>query len=63
LHSQMSVQNTVVATAEMLQAHINTNPKPRVTEMPTDIYKSFRKLLEQSNKVLYRRSRKLSLND
>ena len=63
LHSQMSVQDTVVATAEMLQAHINTNPKPRVTEMPTDIYESFRKLLEQSNKVLYRRSRKLSLKD
>jgi acyl-CoA thioester hydrolase len=63
LHSQMSVQNTVVATAEMLQAHINTKPKPRVTEMPTDIYESFRKLLGQSNKVLYRRSRKLSLND
>ena len=63
LHSQMSVQDTVVATAEMLQAHINANPKPRVTEMPTDIYESFRKLLEQSNKVLYRRSRQLSLND
>jgi len=52
-----------VATSEMLQAHINTNPKPKVTEMPLEIYEIFNKLLEQTNKVVYRRSRKLSLKD
>ena len=63
LHSEMSVQNTLVATSEMLQAHINTNPKPKVTEMPQKIYESLNKLLEQTNKVFHRRSRKLSLHD
>ena len=63
LHSEMSVQDTLVATSEMLQAHINTNPKPKVTEMPLEIYESFNKILEQTDKVLHRRSRKLSLKD
>ena len=63
LHSEMSVQDTLVATSKMLQAHINTNPKPKVTEMPLEIYEIFNKLLEQTNKVVYRRSRKLSLKD
>ena len=63
LHSEMSVQDTLVATSEMLQAHINTNPKPKVTEMPLEIYEIFNKLLEQTNKVVYRRSRKLFLKD
>ena len=63
LHSEMSVKNTLVATSEMLQAHINTYPKPKVTEMPQKIYESFNKLLEQTNKVFHRRSRKLSLHD
>ena len=66
LHSEMSVQDTLVATSEMLQAHINTNPKPRpkVTEMPPEMCESFKKLLEQTNKVLYRGSRrKLFLKD
>ena len=61
LHSEMSVQDTLVATSEMLQAHINTNPKPRVTEMPLERYELFKKLLEQTNKVVYRRRRKLFL--
>ncbi len=63
LHSEMSVQDNLVATSEMLQAHINTNPKPKVTEMPHKIYESFNKLLEQTDKVFDRRSRKLSLHD
>ena len=63
LHSEMSVQDTLVATSEMLQAHINTNPKPKVTEMPLEIYEIFNKLLEQTNKVVYRRRRKLFLKD
>ena len=61
LHSEMSVKDTLVATSEMLQAHINTNPKPRVTEMPLERYELFKKLLEQTNKVVYRRRRKLYL--
>ena len=63
LHSEMSVQDTLVATSEMLQAHINTNPKPKVTEMPLEIYEIFNKLLEQTDKVVYRRRRKLFLKD
>ena len=63
LHSEMSVQDTLVATSEMLQAHINTNPKPRVTEMPSERYELFNQLLEQTNKVVYRRRRKLFLRD
>ena len=63
LHSEMSVQDILVATSEMLQAHINTNPKPKVTEMPLEIYEILNKLLKQTNKVLYRRSRKLLLKD
>ena len=63
LHSEMSVQDTLVATSEMLQAHINTNTKPKVTEMPLEIYEIFNKLLEQTNKVVYRRRRKLFLKD
>ena len=63
LHSEMFVQDTLVATSEMLQAHINTNPKPKVTEMPLEIYESFNKILELTDKVLHRRSRKLSLKD
>jgi len=63
LHSEMSVQDTLVATSEMLQAHINTNPKPKVTEMPLEIYAIFNKLLEQTNKDVYRRRRKLFLKD
>ena len=63
LHSEMFVQDTLVATSEMLQAHINTNPKPKVTEMPLEIYESFNKILELTDKVLDRRSRKLSLKD
>ena len=61
LHSEMSVQDTLVATSEMLQAHVNTNPKPKVTEMPIEIYKIFNKLLEQTNKVVYRSRRRLFL--
>ena len=63
LHSEMSVQDTLVATSEMLQAHINTNPKPKVTEMPLVIYENLSKLLEQTSKVVYRRRRKLFLKD
>ena len=63
LHSEMSVQDTLVATSEMLQAHINTNPIPKVTEMPLEIHESFKKLLEQTNRVVYRRRRKLFLRD
>jgi len=63
LHSEMSVQDTLVATSEMLQAHINTNPEPKVTEMPLEIYAIFNKLLEQTNKDVYRRRRKLFLKD
>ena len=64
LHSEMSVQDTIVATSEMLQAHISTNPKPKVTEMPLAMCESFKKILEQTNKVLYRGSRrKLFLKD
>ena len=61
LHSEMSVQDTLVATSEMLHAHINTNPKPKVTEMPLEIYEIFNKLLEQTNKVVYRSRRRLFL--
>ena len=62
LYSEMFVQDNVVATSEMLQAHVNTNPKPHVSEMPRHIYNSFNKLLDQANKIhTYRSSRKLSL--
>ena len=62
LYSEMCVKDKLVATSEMLQAHVNTNPKPHVSEMPRHIYDSFNKLLDQANKIhTFRSSRKLSL--
>ena len=62
LYSQMVVQDAIVATSEMLQAHVNTKPKPKITEMPTEIYKNLKKLLDQTPEVsTFRRSRKLAL--
>lgn len=51
LYAQMFVEDKLVATSEMLQAHINTKPRPKISEMPSDIYKSFKKLLEQTNTI------------
>ena len=62
LYSEMFVQDNVVATSEMLQAHVNQIPKPRMSDMPSDIYERFNKLLDQTNKTnMFRSSRKLSL--
>ena len=51
LYAQMFVQDNIVATSEMLQAHVSTRPIPKISEMPLDIYKSFNKLLEQTIKI------------
>jgi acyl-CoA thioester hydrolase len=62
LYSQMFVQDVIVAISEMLQVHVNTKPKPKITEMPIEIYQSFNKLLGQTTKIsTFRRSRKLAL--
>ncbi len=63
LYSQMFVRDDIVATSEMLQAHVNTKPKPKITEMPGEIYKKFKELLGQKTEIsMFRRSRKLTLN-
>ena len=62
LYSEMFVKDNIVATSEMLQAHVNQIPKPRMSDMPSDIYERFNKLLNQKNKTnMFRSSRKLSL--
>ena len=63
LYAQMFVQDNIVATSEMLQAHVSTKPIPKISEMPLDIYKSFNKLLEQTIKIdMPSGSPRLSLN-
>ncbi len=63
LQSEMLVNDKKVATSEMLQAHVKTVPKPKITEMPQFIYEKFDDLLKQSNKSdLEPFSRKISLN-
>ena len=44
LYSQMFVNNELVATSEMLQAHVSKNPKPAITNMPGEIYEKFKQL-------------------
>ena len=62
LQSQMFVNDKNVANSEMLQAHVKTIPKPKITEMPQNIYDSFTDLLKQSNNSnIEFFSRKLSL--
>jgi len=63
LQSQMLVNDQKVATSEMLQAHVKTGPKPKITEMPQVIYEQFNDLLKQSGDVKMNFfSRKLSLS-
>ena len=62
LQSQMFVNDKNVATSEMLQAHVKTVPKSKITEMPQFIYDRFTDLLKQSNNSeIEFFSRKLSL--
>ena len=62
LHSQMLVDGKTDAVSEMLQAHVNTRPTPKITEMPELIYMNFTDLLNQTaNGDTQLRSRKLSL--
>ena len=62
LYSQMFVDNKAVAVSEMLQAHINTMPQPKVTEMPDLVYQTFTDLLKHPADNHYPlRSRRLSL--
>ena len=62
LQSQMLVNDKKVATSEMLQAHVKTDPTPKITEMPQVIYDRFTDLLKQKNDVsMGLVSRKLSL--
>ena len=62
LQSQMFVNDKNVANSEMLQAHVQTVPKPKITEMPQNIYDRFIDLLKQSNNSnIEFFSRKLSL--
>ena len=62
LHSQMLVDGKTAAVSEMLQAHVNTRPTPKITEMPELIYMNFTDLLNQTaNGDTQLRSRKLSL--
>ena len=62
LQSQMFVNDKNVANSEMLQAHVKTIPKPKITEMPQIIYDRFTDLLKQSNNSnIEFFSRKLSL--
>jgi len=62
LHSQMLVDCKTAAVSEMLQAHVNTRPTPKITEMPELIYMNFTNLLKQTaNCDTPLRSRKLSL--
>ena len=63
LQSQMLVNDKKVATSEMLQAHVKTDPTPKITEMPQVIYDRFTDLLKQKNDVsMGLVSRKLSLH-
>lgn len=63
LQSQMLVNDKKVATSEMLQAHVKTDPTPKITEMPQVIYDRFTDLLKQKNDVdMGLISRKLSLH-
>ena len=63
LQSQMLVNDKKVATSEMLQAHVKTDPTPKITEMPQVIYDRFTDLLKQKNDVSVGLvSRKLSLH-
>ena len=62
LQSQMFVNDKNVANSEMLQAHVKTIPKPKITEMPQIIYDRFTDLLKRSsNSNTEFFSRKLSL--
>ena len=62
LQSQMFVNDKNVANSEMLQVHVKTIPKPKITEMPQIIYDRFTDLLKQSNNSnIGFFSRKLSL--
>ena len=63
LQSQMLVNDKKVATSEMLQAHVKTDPTPKITEMPQVIYDRFTDLLKQKSDVsMGLVSRKLSLH-
>ena len=62
LHSQMLVDDKTAAVSEMLQAHVNTMPTPKITEMPELIHRSFTDLINQSAEChTPLRSRRLSL--
>ena len=62
LQSHMLVDGKTAAVSEMLQAHVNTRPTPKITEMPELIYMNFTNLLKQTaNCDTPLRSRKLSL--
>jgi hypothetical protein len=62
LHSQMLVDGKTAAVSEMLQAHVNTRPTPKITEMPELIHMNFTNLIKQTaNCDTPLRSRKLSL--
>ena len=64
LYSQMFVKDDIVATSEMLQAHVNTKPKPKITEMPIAVYNDFKKLLDQTKEIsIFRNSRRLALDN
>lgn len=63
LHSEMLVDDKTAAVSEMLHAHVNSVPTPKITEMPELIYKKFIDLLKQTTDCgTSLRSRRLSLN-
>ena len=63
LHSQMLVNDKIAAVSEMLQAHVNTIPIPKITKMPELVYNKFTDLLKHTAECdTPFRSRRLSLN-
>lgn len=63
LHSQMLVDDKTAAVSEMLQAHVNTIPTPKITKMPELLYNKFTDLLKHTAEcVKPLRSRRLSLS-
>jgi hypothetical protein len=58
----MLVDDKTAAVSEMLQAHVDTSPTPRITDMPDLVYKKFTDLLKQTADCeTPLRSRRLSL--
>ena len=59
----MLVNDKTVAVSEMLQAHVNTIPTPKITKMPELLYNKFTDLLKHTAEcVKPLRSRRLSLS-